>query len=118
MQPVLHRVWNRNVQESRGPGGEPVRQEVLRADYAAVTRGPLVYATGLIDGYRPGETIRLPESEDPAMLEVVQNAGPGAPTIRLKVEGRSPIELVPYYEAGGRADGAWRLTWFRIAPLK
>jgi hypothetical protein len=23
---------------------------------------------------------------------------------------------VPYYRAGGRSDGAWRVTWLQLAP--
>jgi DUF1680 family protein len=118
MAPVLHRVINRNVQESRGPAGEPIRQEVLRAEYVALSRGPLVYATGLIDGYRTEETIRLAESEIPVMLEVQESANTAAPAVRLAPTGRPPIDFVPYYEAGGRVDGSWRVTWLRIAPVK
>jgi hypothetical protein len=118
MQPVLHRAHHRNVQESRGPDGRPIAQEVLAAEYAAVTRGPLVYSTGLVDGYRIGETIRLPEPADRTMAEVRNAAGDAAPAVQLQPEGRPPIVLVPYYEAGGRVDGAWRLTWFRVAPVK
>jgi uncharacterized protein len=118
MQPRLHRAVNRNVQESRGPDSEPIRQEVLHAEYVAVTRGPLVYATGLIDGYRPGETIRLPAAGE-ALQEVPAPAGAAAaPAVRLHADGRPPIELQPYYEAGGRSDGAWRVTWLRLAPVK
>jgi uncharacterized protein len=117
MQPQLHRAVNRNVQESRGPAGEPIRQEVLHAEYVAVTRGPLVYATGLIDGYRPEETIRLPAVGE-VLQEMPAPAGAAAPGIRLRAEDRSPLELLPYYEAGGRSDGAWRVTWLRLAPVK
>ncbi|MGH6608661.1 MAG: beta-L-arabinofuranosidase domain-containing protein, partial [Burkholderiaceae bacterium] len=59
MTPVLHRQSNRNVQESVAPDGSAVRQQVLRFDYAAITRGPLVYATDLIDGFKTEETVRL-----------------------------------------------------------
>ena len=48
------------MQESRAPDDAPVRQEVMHYDYLAVTRGPLVYATGLIDGYKIEETLRVP----------------------------------------------------------
>jgi len=118
MAPVLHRAINRNVQESRGPAGEAIRQEVLRREYAALTRGPLVYATGLIDGYRTGESIRLPEATSPALEVLDPGTGMAAPVIRLATAGRPPIDFVPYYEAGGRVDGAWRLTWLAIAPVK
>lgn len=118
MPPVLHRAVNRNVQESRAPDGLPISQEVLRAEYVAVTRGPLVYSTGLVDGYRIGETVRLPEDADPPVQEFAAVAGSAYPTLSLRVEGRTPIGLVPYYAVGGRTDGAWRVTWLCIAPVK
>lgn len=118
MPPVLHRAVNRSVQKSRAPDGRPISQEVLRAEYVAVTRGPLVYSTGLVDDYRIGETVRLPEDADPPVQEFAAVAGSAYPTLNLRVEGRTPIGLVPYYAVGGRTDGAWRVTWLRIAPVK
>jgi DUF1680 family protein len=113
MEPVLHRQSDRNVQESRSPTGEPIDQEVLRYDYVAITRGPLVYATGLIDDYKIEETLRL--RRDP--LELMAATGKGeAPAIRLHAEGREPIVFTPYFAAGGRTDGTWRLTWMALAP--
>ena len=116
MSPRLHRAVNRNVQESRGPAGEPIRQEVQHAEFVAATRGPLVYASGLVDGYRPEETIRLPPDGD-ALAEAPSPDG-HAPGLRLLADGRPPIVLEPYFAAGGRSDGAWRVTWFRLAPVK
>ncbi len=116
MRPRLHRAVNRNMQESRGPAGEPIRQEVLCVEYAAVTRGPLVYASGLVDGYRPEETIRLLADGD-VLGEAPSRPGHAA-GLRLQASGRPTIELEPWYAAGGRRDGTWRLTWFRISPVK
>lgn len=101
----VHRAVNRNVQESLAPGGEPVAQEVMRYDYVALTRGPLAYATGLIDGYKRAETVRF--------------AGPpraitDGDTIRLEPDGRGPIVFEPYFQAGERRDGSWRLTWLDV----
>ena len=39
--------------------------------------------------------------------------GAGDPSAQL---GRAPLLLEPYYRAGGRIDGAWRLTWLSLAP--
>lgn len=111
MVPLLHRRSNRNVQESIAPDGAPVRQEVLRHDYAAITCGPLVYATGLIDGFKREETLRL--AEEP-MLEMTDAPGYEGPAIRLSLGYRAPLTFHPYYEAGGRSDGAWRLTWMQV----
>jgi uncharacterized protein len=115
MAPVVHEKSSRNVQESVAPDGAPVAQEVMRYDYFAITRGPLVYATGLIDGFKMEETLRL--AKDPPRLAMVESPeGFEGPAIRLDVEGREPLTFLPYYEAGGRSDGAWRLTWMQRAP--
>jgi len=29
---------------------------------------------------------------------------------------RSPLLFEPYFRAGGRVHGAWRLTWLSLAP--
>jgi DUF1680 family protein len=117
MPPVLHRQLNQNVQESRAPDGSPVRQQVLRHEYVAITRGPLVYATGLIDGFKTEETIRLPQGDPAACLALLPPAAhEEGPAIELRLDYRSPITFQPYYRAGGRVDGAWRLTWLSLAP--
>lgn len=116
MRPTLHRAINRNVQESKAPDGSDVRQEVLRLEYAAVTCGPLVYATGLIDGFKTEETVRLPESDPSAWLSFHPDAVNDMPVVRLALDYRPPLEFVPYFCAGGRVHGAWRLTWLSLAP--
>ena len=100
----VHYAVNRNVQESVAPGGVPVAQEVLRDGYVAFTRGPLVYATGLIDGYKRSETVRV------GVPHVTEGE-----TIRLQPEGRTPIRFEPYHSLGERSDGSWRLTWLSLA---
>jgi DUF1680 family protein len=112
----LHRQVNRNIQESRAPDGSPVCQEVLHFDYAAITRGPLVYATGLIDGFKIEETIRLPHQPEGALELLDAPAGSEARAVRLNLGGRPPITFLPYVDAGSRTDGAWRLTWLQVAP--
>jgi DUF1680 family protein len=114
MLPRTHRRTHRNVQESRAPDGEPISQEVLHFDYLAITRGPLVYATGLIDGYKIDETLRLGPQPDEGWLETATTED-GA-EIRLEPAGRGPITFSPYYRAGGRRDRTWRLTWMSLAP--
>lgn len=99
-----HRASSRNVQESLAPDGSPVAQEVLRRDYVALAKGPLVYATGLIDGFKTAETVRSPQVAD------------DGDTLTLTSEGRDPIAFEPWYRVGGRADGAWRTTWLDLAP--
>lgn len=107
MSPAVHRATQRNVQESLAPDGSPVAQQVMRYDYLAVTRGPLVQATGLIDGYKISETLRF---DGPPPMEEVDGA------VLLKPLGRAPIRFEPWFSAGGRRDGSWRLTWMPLAP--
>lgn len=116
MSPMLHEKVSRSVQESRAPDGVPINQEVMRYHYVAITRGPLVYSTGLIDGFKSDETIRIPSRRDASLLEVIDTpAGYEGPAIRLNLGYRAPLVFLPYYEAGGRKDGAWRLTWMQVA---
>lgn len=115
MAPRLHRRTMRNVQESRAPDGSPVQQQVLRYDYAAITRGPLVYATDLIDGFKTDESLRLPEG--PLQEWITETAGHAQQTeLDVRLGYRAPLRFVPYYRAGGRHDGAWRLVWMSLAP--
>jgi DUF1680 family protein len=119
MRPQIHRKAHRNVQESQAPDGLPVRQEVLHFDYLAITRGPLVYATDLIDGYKIEETLRIDTgSPDTWLLTEQATDGEGGPPLRLCPVGRPPLTFQPYYRAGGRRDGSWRLTWMMLAPEK
>jgi DUF1680 family protein len=113
MQPRLHHATQRNVQESRAPDGSPVAQEVLHVDYVALTRGPLVYATGLVDGYKLEETLLLPPGPPSEWLGEI----PGAPPLlELRPLHRSALRYEPWALASGRADGSWRLTWLPLAP--
>jgi DUF1680 family protein len=114
MRVEVHRQTNRNIQVSRAPDGAPVEQEVLRDDYIAVSRGPLVYATGLIDGFKSWETILMPTGPVESWLELLPASADGCRAIRMKPASRQALDFVPYYRAGGRADGAWRVTWLRL----
>jgi hypothetical protein len=106
------------VQESLAPDGSAVSQEVLRFDYLAISRGPLVYATDLIDGYKVEETLRMDAGPSDRWLEtsVAEGSGESGPEIRLRPQGRPPLTFQPYYRAGGRQDRTWRLTWMTVAP--
>ena len=117
MPVVIHRRAHQNTQESKAPDGTLVRQQVLHREYLALTRGPLVYATGLIDGFKTEETIRAPQDPSAEWL----HAMPAAPdqegaSIRMSLGYRDALTFTPYYRAGGRRDGAWRLTWMPLAP--
>jgi DUF1680 family protein len=116
MRPQAHLRTHSNTQESLAPDDSPVRQEVLHFDYVAITRGPLVYATGLIDGYKIEETLRGPAPADAAWLETLPPAGAEGPDVRVTPPGRPALVFTPYYRAGGRRDRTWRLTWMPLAP--
>lgn len=116
MEPVLHRRVSQNTQESLAPDGSPVAQQVMCYEYAALTRGPLVYATGLIDGFKTEETLRLPPDPAAALESCAAPPGFMGPAIRLNLGYRAPVDFLPYFEAGGRIDGSWRLTWMQLAP--
>lgn len=116
MPAVAHRQVQQNTQESFAPDGSPVRQQVMHYEYLAVTRGPLVYASDLVDGYKTSETLRLSDAPAEPWLQVApQDKGEG-PAIHLHSAGRAPLLLEPYYRTGGRVHGAWRLTWMSLAP--
>ena len=119
MLPVLHRKTSRSVQESKLPDGSSVEQEVMRVDYVAITRGALVYATCLIDGFKTQETIQLSNGGAPPSLEVVATPdGFEGPAIRMNLDNHSRLLFLPYFEAGGREHGAWRLTWIEVAGVE
>jgi DUF1680 family protein len=117
MRPRAHRRTHRNVQESVVPDGSSVQQEVLHLEFLAVTRGPLAYATSLIDGYKTEETLRIDvEPEEKWLQTVPAQDGADGVDVRLRPVGRDALTFSPYYRAGGRRDGAWRLTWMSLAP--
>lgn len=117
MRPRVHRRVHRNVQESRAPDGSPVRQQVLHNAWLALSRGPLAYATGLVDGYKPRETVRLPEDDAALRIEELPPAqGAHAVRLRLHFDDRAPLEFAPWYAIGDRRDRSWRLTWLHLAP--
>lgn len=91
-------------------------QEVVRTDYACLTWGPYVYATGLIDGYKKEETLRLARLTPESPFSIGKSwTESGFPIIELVQPSRPPIPFLPYFEAGGRHDGAWRSTWMQVA---
>ncbi len=116
LQPMLHRQVLRNIQESRAPDGSDVRQQVLDLHYVGLTRGPLAYATELIDGFKTEETIRLPDGPQDDWLQVLPADDGEGSGILLRPDGRPPLLFQPYYRAGGRVDGAWRITWLSLPP--
>jgi hypothetical protein len=60
------------------------------------------------------ETLRL--ADTPTLELLPPPPGFEGPAIRMTLGYREPLTFLPYYEAGGRDDGAWRLTWMQRAP--
>jgi DUF1680 family protein len=90
-------------------------EEINRMDYMALVRGPLSYATGLIDGYKQAETVRMPKSNPEERFAPCKTPeGFDGPAFQLDLAGREPIVFLPYYEAGGRSPGNWRSTWLSV----
>jgi len=85
-------------------------QEIVREDYACVLRGPYVYATGLLDGFRKHESLRIPQLNPEAHIRPR-----GDEDLELVLPGRPPILLEPYYRAGGAHDGSWHSVWLEVA---
>ena len=86
---------------------------LLRSRHWALTRGPLVYATGLVDGYKLEETLCLP---DAPLVDWLGEVPGDPPALELRPLHRSPLRYEPWALAGGRADGSWRLAWMPLAP--
>lgn len=91
-------------------------QEIVRREYVAVQYGSYVYSAGPLDGYKRSETICVPQLFPENCFEITdEGMEDGIPSIRCKPVGRAPFLMRPYYQAGGRSDGAWRTTWLEVA---
>ena len=91
-------------------------QEIFHLDYLALARGPVLYATGLIEGYKSEETLKVPKTRTVSWLSACPTpSGLRGPSFSLNLPGRDPIVFSPYYEAAGRGSGTWRLTWIPVA---
>ncbi|MGH7455340.1 MAG: glycoside hydrolase family 127 protein, partial [bacterium] len=67
-------------------------QEVVRMDYFAVTRGPLVYAAGLIDGFKREDTFKLPKlNPETQFTPAPVPPGFNGPAFHMMIPGRQPI---------------------------
>ena len=80
-----------------------------------LARGPLVYAChGLINGQNRENVIPLPEeNREACFVPVAAPAGSHGPAYELRLSGQNPLLFLPFYEAGGREPGSWRLTWIQ-----
>lgn len=90
-------------------------KSMYRIDWFALTQGPLVYAVdGLIFGTEREEVISLPETNpESAFTPVSTLEGSQGNAFELKIPNKKPLLFVPFYSAGERKEGAWRLTWIQ-----
>lgn len=89
--------------------------DIYRVHWLALTRGPLVYAAnGLINGEDREKTFHLSMKDGVKLFKPV-NLISGVPGqgYELTVTGVKPLLFLPFYEAGGRRPGAWRLAWIQ-----
>jgi DUF1680 family protein len=89
------------------------KTNIFDVNWFAVSAGPLVYATdGLINGIDRARTFKLPAENSVKWFR--KNKAPEGylgEAYELNLPGQKPLTFVPYYEAGGRKTGTWRLTW-------
>lgn len=104
VKPSVHPFTS--VQEHHG-------QEIIRTEYAFLRWGPYVYAHGLIEGYRKQETVRIAKLFP--LNSFTETPGDFHPAFSLRGQGRTRIQMDPFYLAGGRHDGAWRSLWLQVA---
>ncbi len=89
--------------------------DIYRVNWLALTRGPLVYATnGLINSEDREKTFHLSAKTATNLFKPANSAsGFDGQGYELKVDGVKPLLFLPFYEAGGRVAGTWRLTWIQ-----
>jgi hypothetical protein len=96
------------------------KDDLYRVNWFAFARGPLVYASdGLLEGRDREMNFKLGAGEIGKYAKVegadtgVSADGKGAVTVRFAPPVEKPVVFRPFYEAGGREAGTWRLTWMQ-----
>ena len=122
----IERKWEKNdVIEISFPFGLKIHEktedatvpqgtaDIYKVNWFALSKGPLVYAVnGLIDGMDREQLFPFsPKDASTVLKEADAPAGISGTAYQLDLPGRTPLLFVPYYEAGGRKAGTWRLTW-------
>jgi DUF1680 family protein len=89
--------------------------DIYRVDWFALQRGPLVYAAnGLINGEDREKVFHLPSKNAADFFKpVVADKNLAGQAYQFQVGGEKPLLFLPFYEAGGREAGTWRLTWIQ-----
>ncbi len=90
-------------------------KSISAIEWFYLARGPLVYAChGLINRQNRENVVPLPEkNKEGCFVPVTAPAESHGPAYELRLAGRDPLLFLPYYEAGGREPGSWRLTWIQ-----
>lgn len=88
---------------------------ISRMHWFSLGRGPLVYSvSGLIGGKDREGTYLLPEDKPESYFVPVSGpAGTKGQAFELRLPNQKPLLFVPYFEAGKRMPGNWRLTWIQ-----
>lgn len=87
-------------------------KSMYSVDWFALTAGPLVYAAdGLLFGTEREEVITIPDDNPESLFSAVSDSANRGRIYNLKIPGKKSVSFVPYYRAGERKEGAWRLTW-------
>jgi hypothetical protein len=109
--PVELKVLQNQEYTNAPQGGK----SIYSTEWFCLTRGPLVYScNGLINGKDREKTFFLPEkNREASFVPVTTPAGFHGPAYELQLPGQEPQVFLPYYEAGGRDPGSWRLTWIQ-----
>ncbi|HEY4110601.1 glycoside hydrolase family 127 protein [Puia sp.] len=85
------------------------KDDLYRVNWFAFARGPLVYASdGLIEGRDREMNYKLGAAEISRYAKEE-----GKDEVRFTPPGEKPVEFRPFYSAGGREAGTWRLTWMQ-----
>lgn len=90
-------------------------KNIYAVNWAALTRGPLVYALdGLINGTEREEIIQLNKTNPESSFKEIKSSGKNKGVeYQLDVPGVKPMIFMPYYRTGDRKEGSWRITWLQ-----
>ena len=90
-------------------------KNLYSVDWFALTQGPLVYALdNLIFDTEREEVISIPKTNpESAFKKVAAPNGSHGNAFEFSIPNKKPLVFVPYYEAGERKEGSWRLTWIQ-----
>ena len=91
------------------------KEDIYRINWFALSQGPLVYSSnGLIGGENREMVYSVSSKQLSDLFKPVQvPIGMKGTAYQLALSNQPALLFVPYYEAGGRQAGTWRLTWIQ-----